>query len=216
MQFGDTPATTQRARPRRTHHEASAGHCSSIPARSAHAMQDWNVVITVFQGGFKRAVRALRELGRVERSAYHNVLVMAVESPVDLLDAIERRSADDPALYDAISRIAPASRCFDFKTAQELCERAKEIALEWLPRLASQTFHVRVHGRGLRRYLHTQDAERIIDDTLLAALEKEGVPGAVSFVEPDAVIAIDSVDDRAGMALWTRDDLKRHPLLRPD
>ena len=93
---------------------------SSIPARSAHAMmQDWNVVITVFQGGFKRAVRALRELGRVERSAYHNVLVMAVETPVDLLDAIERRSADDPALYDAISRIAPASRCFDFKTAQE-------------------------------------------------------------------------------------------------
>ena len=75
-------------------------------------IQNWNVVVTVFQGGFKRAVRALRELGRVERSPYHNVLVMTVDNPLDLLDAIERRSADDPALYDAISRVAPASRCF--------------------------------------------------------------------------------------------------------
>ena len=179
-------------------------------------IQNWNVVVTVFQGGFKRAVRALRELGRVERSPYHNVLVMTVDNPLDLLDAIERRSADDPALYDAISRVAPASRCFDFTTASEFCEQSQAIALEWLPGLANRSFHVRVHGRGLGRYLHTQDAERLIDDALLAALEKEGVPGAVSFDDPDAVIAIDSVDNRAGMALWTRDDLKRHPLLRPD
>ena len=75
---------------------------------------------------------------------------------------------------------------------------------------------MRVHGRAFGRYLHTQDAERIIDDMLLTALEKEGVPGAVSFVDPDAVIAIDSVDHRAGIALCTRDDLKCHPLLRPD
>ena len=119
-------------------------------------------------------------------------------------------------MYDAISRVAPASRCFDFKTAQEFCERAKEIALEWLSRLANQAFHVRVHGRGLGRYLHTQNAERIIDDAVLAALEKQDVPGLVLFNDPDAVIAIDSIDDRAGLALWTRDDLKRHPLLRPD
>ena len=57
-------------------------------------------------------------LGRIERSPYHNVLVMAVENPVDLLDAIERRSVDDPALYDAISRVARASCCFDFETTQ--------------------------------------------------------------------------------------------------
>jgi poly-gamma-glutamate synthesis protein (capsule biosynthesis protein) len=198
-------------------HEAGARRRSSISARSAGAMmQDWNVVVTVFQGGFKRAVRALHELGRVERSAYHNVLVMAVENPLELLDAIERRSTDDPALYDAISRVAPASRCFDFETASEFCERAKAIALEWLPRLANRTFHVRVHGRGLGRYLHTQDAERIIDDALLGALETLGARGVLSFSDPDAIIVVDSVDDRAGLALWTRDDLKRHPLLRPD
>jgi len=30
------------------------------------------------------------------------------------------------------------------------------------------------------------------------------------------VIAIDTVDDRAGIGLWTREDLTRHHLLRPD
>jgi hypothetical protein len=47
-------------------------------------------------------------------------------------------------------------------------------------------------------------------------LEASGAPGTLSFSDPDAIIAIDSVDDRAGMSLWTREDLKRHPLLRPD
>jgi len=42
-----------------------------------------------------------------------------------------------------------------------------------------------------------------------------GQLGKVSFTDPDAVIAIDTVDDRAGMALWTREDLARHRLLRP-
>jgi hypothetical protein len=141
-------------------------------------------------------------------------LVMAVANPADLLEEIERRSADDPALYDAISRVAPASRCFDFATAQGFCERAKAIAFEWLPPLANRSFHVRVHGRGLRRHCKRKTA--LIDDALLDALQKQGVPGAVSFDDPDAVIAIDSIDDRAGLALWTRDDLKRHSLLRPD
>ncbi len=179
-------------------------------------IQNWNVVVTVFQGGFRRAVRALRELGRVERSPYHNVLVMAVADPLELLHALERKTADDKALYDAISRVAPAMRCFDFTSAQEFCDQAKAIGLEWLPQLANRSFHVRVHGRGLRRHLHEQDAESLIDDALLDALQKGGVPGAVSFSDPDAIIAIDSIDGRAGMALWSREELQRYSLLRPD
>jgi len=30
------------------------------------------------------------------------------------------------------------------------------------------------------------------------------------------VIAIDTIDDRAGISLWAREDLARHRLLRPD
>jgi hypothetical protein len=123
-------------------------------------MKEWNVVITVFQGGFKRAIRALHELGPVERSPYHNVLVMTVTDPLQLLEALEQRTAADPALYDAISRVAPAMRCFDFTTAEEFCNQARAIGLDWLPQIATRSFHVRIHGRGLRLHLHEQDAER--------------------------------------------------------
>jgi hypothetical protein len=42
------------------------------------------------------------------------------------------------------------------------------------------------------------------------------MPGRIAFTDPDAVVAIDTIDDRAGVSLWTRDDLARHRLLRPD
>src|SRR3974377_1924546 len=45
---------------------------------------------------------------------------------------------------------------------------------------------------------------------------KAGKPGKISFSDPDAVVAIDTIDGRAGLALWTREDLLRYHLLRPD
>ena len=77
-------------------------------------MQDWNAIVTVFQDGYRRAVRALRALGPVARSPYHNVLVMKADDPLALIAAIEARTEESPALYDAISRVAPAQRTFDF------------------------------------------------------------------------------------------------------
>ena len=55
-------------------------------------MKEWNVVVTVYQDGFRRALRALQKFGKAERSPYHNVLVMKVEDPVALLEAIEKRT----------------------------------------------------------------------------------------------------------------------------
>ncbi len=77
-------------------------------------MNDWNVVISVYQDGFRRALRALKEYGSVERSPYYNVLVMRVKDPTALLQTIERKTETNTALYDAISRVAPAMRTVDF------------------------------------------------------------------------------------------------------
>jgi tRNA(Ser,Leu) C12 N-acetylase TAN1 len=176
---------------------------------------DWNVVVSIYQDGFRRAFRALQDFGQIERSPYYNVLVMQVEDPVGLLAAIERRTEENPALYDAISRVAPAMRSFEFRSAEEFKDRAKSILLEWSPRLVGRSFHVRLHRRGARHDLRTPDAERFLDDALLDATTLAGAPAKVSFTDPDIVIAIDTIDDRAGVALWTREDLARHGLLRP-
>jgi tRNA(Ser,Leu) C12 N-acetylase TAN1 len=88
--------------------------------------------------------------------------------------------------------------------------------LEWSPRLAGQSFHVRLHRRGGKHTARTPDVERRFGDALLGATAASGTPGSISFTDPAFVIVIDTVDDRAGLALWTREDLARHRLLRPD
>jgi tRNA(Ser,Leu) C12 N-acetylase TAN1 len=179
-------------------------------------VKDWNVIVSIYQDGFKRALRALREFGSVERSPYYNVLVMTVEDPIALLEAIEKRTEGRPALYDAISRVAPAVRSLEFHSAEEFKDKVKSILLEWSPRLKGRSFHVRLHRRGGRHDLRTLDAERFFDDALVEATTMAGTAGKISFTDPDVVIAVDTIDDRAGMALWTRDDLAHHRLLRPD
>ena len=179
-------------------------------------MRDWNVVVSIYQDGFRRAVHALQELGKVERSPYHNVLVMKVESGISLLDAVERKTQESPALYDAISRVAPAACNFEFQSGEEFKEKAGLVLREWAQRLAGRSFHVRLHRRGDRHGLRTPDTEKFLDDAALAATTEIGMPGRISFTDTDAVIAIDTVDHRAGVALWSREDLARHRLLRPD
>jgi tRNA(Ser,Leu) C12 N-acetylase TAN1 len=179
-------------------------------------MKDWNVVVTIYQDGFRRAIHALGALGIVDRSPYHNVLVMAVADPVALLEAVERETESKPALYDTISRVAPAMQGFEFHSAGEFEEKAKSAVMEWLPRLGGRSFHVRLHRRGFKHNLRTPDAERFLDDALLEALKTAGTPGSISFSDPDIVIAIDTIDDRAGIALWSREELAHHRLARPD
>lgn len=179
-------------------------------------MKEWNVIITVFQDGYRRAFRALSEIGPVAHSPYHNVLVMAAADPIALLDMIEQRTQASPALYDAISRVAPAMRCFDFQDIDKFKSEITTILAEWLPQFSGRTFHVRLHVRGARFDWRTPDAERYFDDWILAGLNDRGSHGSISFSNPDAVVAIDTIDERAGISHWTRDDLQRYHLLRPD
>ena len=179
-------------------------------------MKDWNIVVTIYQESFRRALRALQDIGPAERGPYHNVLVMKVDDPITVLEAIERLTEERPALYDAIARVAPAMRAFEFSSAEGFKDNAKSIVLEWLPSLAGKSFHARLHRRGPKPGLHTPDVERFLNDVIIEATAKAGLPGRISFTDPDAVIVMDTVDDRAGLAMWTREDIAHHRLLRPD
>jgi tRNA(Ser,Leu) C12 N-acetylase TAN1 len=179
-------------------------------------VKDWNVIVTIYQQGFRRALRALEDIGPTERSPYHNVLVMKVDDPMSVLETVERLTDERPALYDAIARVAPAMRTFEFQSAASFKDNATSIMLEWLPGLTGRSFHVRLHRRGPGLDLRTPDGERFFDEAIIAATTAAKTPARISFADPDVVIVVDTIDDRAGLALWTRDDLARHRLLRPD
>jgi tRNA(Ser,Leu) C12 N-acetylase TAN1 len=108
------------------------------------------------------------------------------------------------------------SEGFDFHSAEEFDAKALAVARGWAARLGGRSFHVRLHRRGLKGRLPSQPHEQVLDRALLIALDAAGTPGRITFDDPDAIIDIETVGNRAGMSLWVRDDLKRYPFLRID
>jgi hypothetical protein len=42
----------------------------------------------------------------------------------------------------------------------------------------------------------------------------KGKPGRITFEDPDAIIAVETVAQWAGLSLWKREDLKQYPFIR--
>lgn len=179
-------------------------------------MHDWNVIISVHADGYTRARHLLQRFGPVYHTDYYNVLVMKVDDIHRLLEDLRDRLLEDPTIPAAIARVMPVSRCFEFQSHEDFEARAREAALAWVPDLAHKSFHVRLHRRGLADQLSKPEEERFLDEALMEALERGGTPGRICFEDPDAILAVETIDHRAGLALWTRDDLRRYPFLHVD
>ena len=180
-------------------------------------MKDWNVIVTVTDRfGYRHARRRLGQFGVIEGTPFYNVLVMHVTEIGGFLTAVAEMVSKDKSLLNDISRLVPAQVTFDFKTREEFESRASAVILDWAHRLAGGTFHVRLHRRGLGDQLASPTEEKLLDERLLQRLAEAGHPGRINFDDPDHVIDIETVGNRAGLSLWTRDDLRRFPFLRVD
>lgn len=180
------------------------------------AMQDWNVVVSVHDGGFTRACQLLDRFGQVKRTNFYNVLVMKVEDRAAFLDGFSELATVVPDILAVISRVMPTAKAFDFQNAGSFEAKAREVALQWAPQLAGKSFHVRMHRRGFKKALPSQQEERLLDEALLAAVKRTGLPGRIDFEDPDVILDVETVGNRAAMSLWTREDLHRYPFLKPD
>jgi tRNA(Ser,Leu) C12 N-acetylase TAN1 len=182
-------------------------------------MHDWNVVVTAHDKGYTLTCELLEEidLGPFVHTDFYNVIVMKAPDTQALMAKVEAiyRQIRDLFSY-GIARVAPAQQLFDFQSPEEFESKAREVVLTWLPSLAGKSFHVRLHRRGFKGRLSTPEEERFLDDALLEALQAAGTPGSLSFDDPDAIIQIETVGNRAGLSLWTREDLARYPFLRVD
>jgi tRNA(Ser,Leu) C12 N-acetylase TAN1 len=178
--------------------------------------RDWNVIVSVESRRFRIAREALRDLGRVSRTPFYNILALKVADIPALLATLSEWQSLNPQILSCVSRIAPATETFSFSTKHEFEENACKSALKFVPQLAHKGFYVRIRRRGHKELISSHDQERLLDDALLAALQAADTPGRIAFEDPDAVIAVDTVGDWAGMALWTRQDLEQYPFLKVD
>ena len=179
-------------------------------------MHDWNAVITVHDDGYNLARRILERYGRVDRSDYFNILLMKTSDSRHLLEALREDSAREPDLFTPLARVMPVFQTFTFQTPGEFEGKAREAVWDWLPALGGKTFHLRMHRRGFKGKLSSMDEERFLDTYRLEALEMAGTEGEITFDDPDAILALETVGPRAGLSLWTREDLERYPLLHLD
>ncbi len=179
-------------------------------------MHDWNVLITTREGGYSRAKRRLQRIGPVGRTTFFNVLVMKADDIPYLLETLRDWVTTDPTLMTCLARVVPATHCFDFQDLHEFEVRTREIFLGWLPALAGKSFHVRVHPRGLGEEMKRMQEEQALDTLLLTDLEQAGMPGRMKFEDPEAIVDVETLGHRAGVSLWTRDDIRRDPFLGLD
>jgi hypothetical protein len=185
--------------------------------KTRQTLRQWNVVVTTRGGGGSDLLREIGTCGDLQATAYENVHVAAVPDVPALLARLGEHTRADPGALDFdVARIAPAEEAFSFGAVEEFEVEARRLAVSWAPRIAGRSFHVRLHRRGLSGRLCAWEEERYLENSVLAALSRAGTPAALCNGDPDVVLCVDTVDRRAGMALWTREDLARWPFLRPE
>lgn len=177
---------------------------------------DWNVVVTVYDGEFNEAIRLLRPYGEVARTDYWNVLTMQVEDVIGFMRAIETATRVDATIPNSVSRIVPVTQTFRFQSPAEFEDEARSLVDRWLSELKGKRFHVRMHRRGFKGQLSSQHEEQLLDHHLLERLAEKGAPGRIDFDDPDAIIAVETLGQTAGLSLWTRDQRQSFELLNLD
>lgn len=177
-------------------------------------MVSWNVVVSVNEHGFRKAFDVLREFGEVKRTDFLNVLVMQTDDLQNLLETLRDKLMKDNEYLFFLSRLIPVTETFSFQTPEEFENKSKKAVLTWVPVLGGRTFHVRMRRRGFKGKLSSLSEEQFLDNILLEALDAAGAPGRITFDDPDAIIAVETIANRAGLSLWTREQMQRYPFIR--
>ncbi len=177
-------------------------------------MQEWNAVISVNERGFRKALDVFGDFGEVKRTEFFNVLLLRAENVPEMLENLRERALQDPESLSFLARLIPVTRIFVFNSAEEFESKTKELVPGWATQLAGKSFYVRVLRRGFKGRLSSLEEERSLDTLLLEALDRNGTPGRITFENPDAVIAIETIGTWAGLSLWTREDLEKYPFIR--
>ena len=79
-------------------------------------MEDWNMIVTVREGGFKQAFKELEEFGPIERTGFFNVLVMRASNVPRMMETLRERILDGSDILSVLARVIPANHNFGFPT----------------------------------------------------------------------------------------------------
>jgi len=177
-------------------------------------MSNWNIVATTVEGKYNQALSFLVQFGTVKPTAYYNVVLLQVQDVPGFMAALAAEWETQGGRHALLQRAVPMTHTFNFSDREGFGRRAAEIALAWAPHLTGKTFHVRMHRRGFKEQMSSEQEEQLLNTVIVEATAQSGRPAMVSYDDPDAVAAVETIGSHAGMSLWFREDLKRYPFLK--
>jgi tRNA(Ser,Leu) C12 N-acetylase TAN1 len=177
-------------------------------------MLDWNVLVDVRQHSFSPAYLLFEEFGTVYQSDFEDILLLKVNSIPEFIAAFNQRLVEDPDVTELTNRVMPVTSIFSFQSQEEFETKAKKVVLERLPMLEGKKIHVRMHRKGFKDRIDRHEEETFLDQIILQELEKIGKPGIISGIDPDVIVSVETISDRAGLSFWTRQDWEKSPWLK--
>lgn len=172
-----------------------------------------SVLVTIAGDAYGKALNVLRRFGRVRATDFFNVLVLESADGRALLERLHAEWPVGSRERAWLASVTPLEEAFAFGTREEFEQKVSALAEHLAPRLEGKSFHVRMHRRGMRSDLRTRDEEVLLDHRILELLEARGAPGRVTFEDPDAIVVVETLGHHGGVALWSRDEIRRWPLL---
>lgn len=178
-------------------------------------MRDWNVIVTVTPGPEHESalLQGLRPLGEFHRSRFKDVILGRVLDMRAFLEALLSARQDNARWAGLLARAIPVEQTFTF-TAASLANQIVAAAQDLLPRTADGSFHVRLERRGLGGEINTQRIEREVADKIFDAALARQTRLRVSFEDPDYILAAETAGEECGVALLTREMLRRYPFVQ--
>ncbi len=176
-------------------------------------MKEWNILATAFWGRGKDALRLLTPHGEFKGSGFKDVLQGYVEDVNLLLEKLELMRQGNPDRMSCLSQILPLDHTFNFSLL-DFTDKLKEAVSSYVEKVEGKKFYVRVKRRGHKGEMSSLEIEKEISSFIFEKLEEAGKQAQVSFSDPDLVIIVETIANRAGVAVVTREMREKHPLIK--
>lgn len=167
-------------------------------------MEEWNVLATSLRYMGRKLKRQLSPFGKFRYTEYRDVLVGWVDNRAHFLQGLEEEYEKFPFNLSALSKVIPIDTTFEF-TVDDFLDKAKEAVKHFIEKIDDNAFHIRIERRGHKGELDSHKLEQLIGEHLHTELEKLGRHPTTEFKDPDMVVVIETLTDRAGVALITRE-----------
>jgi tRNA(Ser,Leu) C12 N-acetylase TAN1 len=174
---------------------------------------EWNILATAFMRRERALLKLMRNFGEFKGSGYRDVLLGKVEDVHAFLEQMETLCREQPRKVSPLSQIVPIEKTFEFSPS-DFRDGLKEAISPYAENLENSKFYVRIKRRGHKGELSSQEIEKEMAAFILDFIGEAGKQAQVSFEDPDKFIIVETIENRAGVGLITREMRERYPFIK--